>query len=99
MAAHWPDREDKAKMTTISLALEDELAALLQERHQTVERSARELIILELYRRGTLSSGKAAQLLEMTRWELVRHASRLGIPFFDMTANEWESEREMARAL
>ena len=86
-------------MTTISLALEDELATLLQERHQPVERSAREFIILELYRRGDISSGKAAQLLEMTRWELVRHAARLGIPFFDMTADEWEAEREMALAL
>ena len=86
-------------MTTISLVLEDELAALLHERHQSVERSARELIILEMYRRGAVSSGKAAQLLEMTRWELVRHASRLGIPFFDMTADEWDSEREMSDSL
>ena len=86
-------------MTTISLALEDELAALLHERHQSVERSARELIILELYRRGTISSGKAAKLLEMTRWELVRYSSKLGIPFFDMTADEWDSELESARAL
>ena len=86
-------------MTTISLALEDELAALLHERHQPVEDSARELIILELYRRGAISSGKAAQLLDMTRWELVRYASRLGIPFFDMTADEWKSESEAAGAL
>ncbi len=86
-------------MTTITLALEDEVAALLQERHQTVEHSARELIILELYRRRVISSGKAAQLLDMTRWELVRYASKLGIPFFDMTADDWKAEREMAEAL
>ena len=86
-------------MTTISLALEDEIAALLHERHQAVEQSARELIILELYRRGAISSGKAAQLLDMTRWELVRYASRLGIPFFDMTDDEWKSERAMAQDL
>ena len=84
-------------MTTISLALEDELAALLREQHQPVERSARELIILELYRRRAISSGKAAQLLGMTRTELVRHASRRGISFFNMTGDEWTSEREMAR--
>ena len=86
-------------MTTISLALEDEIAALLHERHQAVEQSARELIILELYRRGAISSGKAAQLLDMTRWELVRYASKLGIPFFDMTDDEWKSERAMAQDL
>ncbi len=86
-------------MTTISLALEDELAALLREGHQPVEQSAREIIILELYRRGAISSGKAAQLLDMTRWELVRYASRLGLPFFNMTADEWKSELETARTL
>ena len=86
-------------MTTISLALEDELAALLHERHQPVEDRARELIILELYRRGAISSGKAAQLLEMTRVELVRYASKMGIPFFDMTADEWQSERETSGSL
>ncbi len=86
-------------MTTITLALEDEVAALLHERHQPVEHTAREFIILELYRRGSISSGKAAQLLDMTRWELVRYASRFGIPFFNMTADEWKSESEMAATL
>ena len=51
-----------------------------------------------LYLRRAISSGKAAQWLEMTLWEFVRHASRLGILFFDMTEDEWKSELEMARA-
>ncbi|MGH7137586.1 MAG: UPF0175 family protein [Pirellulales bacterium] len=86
-------------MSTISLNLEDDIAALLQATNQPVHQAAREFIILELYRRGALSSGKAAELLAMSRWEFVRYASRLGIPFFDMTDDEWRAERLQAQSL
>lgn len=86
-------------MNTISLNLEDDIAALLQATNQPVQHAAREFIILELYRRGTISSGKAAELLHMSRWEFVRFASRLGIAFFDMTEDEWQTERLQAQAL
>lgn len=86
-------------MNTINLTLEDDLTALLLATNQPLQQAAREFIILELYRRGTLSSGKAAELLGMSRWEFVRYASRLGIAFFDMTETEWQAERLQAQAL
>lgn len=86
-------------MTSINLTLEDDITALLHATNQPIHQAAREFIILELYRRGALSSGKAAKLLGMSRWEFVRYASRLGIPFFDMTDDEWRSERLQAQAV
>jgi hypothetical protein len=50
-------------------------------------------MVLELYRRGVISSGKAAQLLGMARQRFIEHASSLGVPFYDMTPDEWEAER------
>jgi predicted HTH domain antitoxin len=79
-------------MSTVKIDVEEDLAALLEQTHQPLEKAARELIVLELYRRGTLSSGKAAELLEMPRADFIRHASRLGIPYIDMTAEEWRAE-------
>jgi hypothetical protein len=58
-----------------------------------VERTARELIMLELYRRGAISGGKAASLLGMSRVEFIRYASGLGITYFTMTDDEWKNER------
>jgi predicted HTH domain antitoxin len=58
-----------------------------------MEQAGREMIVLELYRRGTISSGTAAELLGMERLDFIKHASRLGIPFFDMTEDEWEAEK------
>jgi predicted HTH domain antitoxin len=57
------------------------------------------MIVLELYRRGTISSGKAGELLGMPRIDFIKHASRLGIPFFDMTDDEWEAEKAALKNL
>ncbi len=79
-------------MSEVVLQLEDEVVALLRQFNQPLPHSARELIILELYRRGTLSDGKAAQLLEMSRTEFGQYSSRLGLPYFALSQEEWEEE-------
>jgi hypothetical protein len=35
----------------------------------------------------------------MSRFEFVRYASRLGIPFFDLTDDEWKAEQARAESL
>ena len=86
-------------MSTVTVQLDEELAVLLSGSNQPLQQTARELIVLELYRRGTISSGKAAQLLGMARFDFVQHASRLGIPFLDMTEDEWAAERAQLETL
>ncbi len=86
-------------MSTVELELDDELVALLHQLNQSLGRAARELIVLELYRRGAISSGKAAELLGMDRRDFIYHASRLGIPYLAMTEDEWASERAQSEAL
>jgi predicted HTH domain antitoxin len=86
-------------MSTVELELEDDLVGLLRQSNRPLQQEVRELIVLELYRRGAISSGKAAELLHMRRWEFVRYASHLGIPYFDMTQDEWQAERAGSEAL
>ena len=86
-------------MNTVKINLEEDLVALLRQLNQPVQKTAHELIVLELYRRGTISSGKAAELLGMTRWEFIAHASHLGIPYFAMTEDEWEAEHKRSETL
>ena len=86
-------------MNAIQLDLEEEIMVHLQRANQPVHQVARELIVLELYRSGTISSGKAAQLLDMSRFEFIRYASRLGIAFFDMTDEEWTAEQACAEMI
>ena len=86
-------------MPPVTVTLDTDLAILLQKRDQPIQKTAREMIVLELYRQGSISSGKAAQLLDMSRWEFIQHASQLGIAFFDLNAEEWQRERLRADEL
>ena len=50
-------------MSFITVTLDTDLAVLLQELNQPIQETAREMIVLELYRRGSISSGKAASII------------------------------------
>ena len=86
-------------MTSLQLNLSDELADLLRQSDRPADQTAVEMIVLELYRRGSISSGKAAELLGISRLDFIRHAASLGIPFFDMNADEWDAERQQGKSL
>ena len=86
-------------MGSVKIEIEEPLAALLRQSNQPVQQAGREMIVLALYRRGSISSGKAAELLGMQRFDFVKYASGLGIPFFDMTEDEWEAEKAALKNL
>lgn len=86
-------------MSSVAVEFDEELIDLLRASDRPVGQAARELIVLELYRQRRISSGKAVALLGMRRYDFIRHASDLGIPFFTMTKEEWEAERRAAARL
>ena len=86
-------------MCTIELQLDDDLAGLLRAEGRPLEECVSEMLVLELYRRGELSSGRAAELLKMPRFEFIRHASSLGIPAINMNREQWESQRAASESL
>lgn len=81
---------------TITVQLERELWELFRPFYQHPDQAVKEIAVLELYRRREISSGKAAELLGMERFEFVRYAARLGIPFFDMDETELAGEVRQA---
>lgn len=66
--------------------------------HKTdAEYKAKEAFILELLRQGDISAGKAAKLLNISRWDLSELMSAAGIsPFAEQTAEELATEVENA---
>jgi predicted HTH domain antitoxin len=85
-------------MSTVSVELDSAVVDLLRRRGQPVERSAIELIVVELVRRHEISRGRAAELLGMSRWDFVDYSAQLGIPYFDMTKEEWDAEVESIKS-
>lgn len=76
-------------MRTVELT--DELAALL-EQEKPLEQAAREALVLDLFRRRRISTGKACQLLDLARMDFVRRADELGVPVYLTTEKEWEAD-------
>lgn len=80
----------------ITISIPHELLPLLAKKRKDVLARVFEFMVLELYRLGEISSGKAAQMLDMERFEFVKFASRLGIPFIDMDEEELVEDYKQA---
>ncbi len=79
-------------MGTVHLSLDDSIAAVLAEIGPTPEDAARDLIVMELVRRAAISGGKAAHLLGIDRFSFIQRAAAVGIPYFNLTEDEWAAE-------
>ncbi len=77
----------------VTVQLNDDLVRLMDPDAEPVDRRIEELVVLDLYRWAKISSGKAAEMLEMPRGEFIRLSGRHGIPIFDMTDAEWDAEQ------
>lgn len=84
-------------MGAIQIELDQDLVGILEELHRPAKQAARELIVLELYREGELSSGKAAQLLGLEREDFIRQASAKGIPYFQLQGEELRRELDASK--
>ena len=95
----WYRVEEEANvMGPVQVELDQDLVAVLEELHRPVKEAARELIVLELYRQGELSSGKAAQLLGLEREDFIRQASAQGIPYFQLRGEDLRRELNLRQA-
>ena len=79
-------------MPPVHIELDQDVVALLEGLRRPAKAAARELIVLELYREGTLSSGRGAELLGVSRVEFIRQASARGIPYFQLRGDEQQHE-------
>ena len=84
-------------MRPVPVELDQDLVAVLEELRRPVKEAARELIVLELYRQGELSSGKAAELLGLEREDFIRQASAKGIPYFQLRGEDLQRELDASK--
>ncbi|MDE0009750.1 MAG: UPF0175 family protein [Candidatus Poribacteria bacterium] len=66
--------------------------------HKTdAERKAKEAFVLELLRHGDISAGRAAKLLDISRWDLSELMSAAGLsPFAELTPEALDAKVETA---
>jgi predicted HTH domain antitoxin len=74
-----------------TVTLDDELAALL-EGEKPLDEATREALVLDLFRRGRISTGKACELLSLDRTAFIRRAKEHNVPVYLTTDREWEAD-------
>jgi predicted HTH domain antitoxin len=83
----------------ITVEFDEKFLPLIAMKNKEVPEKIREFVVLELYRRKEISSGKAAELLNMERFEFINYASRLGIPFLDMDEADLKRDIETTKKI
>ena len=83
-------------MSSVTIEIPESLAVLMKS---PIEKAAHEAIVLDLYRRAAISSGKAAKLLGMGRIEFIQTTGKMGIPSIHMSPEEFAIEVAVAKAL
>jgi hypothetical protein len=86
-------------LSVIRLSIPEAVAVFLGESPEQIQQRALEIIVLELYRQHEISSGRAAELLGMELLPFIRWSGALGIPFIDMTPDEWQQELRTLEAM
>ncbi len=76
---------------TLALELPDELVALLGPPEAAVAK-AKEALVLELLREARISQSQAADLLGVTRWEILERMAEHAIPSGPATPGELDQE-------
>jgi predicted HTH domain antitoxin len=90
----------------LKVPLPKELVSMLGFAPAQTVQTIQELLAIGLYQEGRISSGKAAELLGMTKREFIRFLARKGIPYFDYSSEElaeefkvvetWGKEKDLA---
>ena len=73
---------------TIPLTLPRDLLGAMDIPPARLEPRLRELIALELFQEGLISTGKGAEILEISKVEFIRLLAQHEIPYFTESAEE-----------
>jgi len=77
-------------LKTVSIEFPEEIIELFGE--EELKNFVKKLSVLELVKNGKLSSGKAAEILRMTRWDFMELMSDYDIPMANFPPKELERQ-------
>ena len=75
-----------------TVTLDEDLAALI-EGEKSLDEATREALVMDLFRRRKVSTGKACELLGVDRLDFLRRANEHSVPVYLTTEEEWEREK------
>jgi len=82
----------------VTVSIDPEVANLYGAESAALEHAVLELLVLDLYRKSTISVGRACEILKMNRLVNVHLAADHGIPYFRITTEELAGEVDFLRS-
>lgn len=70
------------KKEVFEISLSQNVIPLIAKRKKEIPKRIKEIITIELFREGKISSGKAARILGIKRIQFISLLSQLDIPYF-----------------
>ncbi len=74
------------------IELRSDVTPLISKTKREVSQRIKEMVAIELFREGKISTGKAAQILGMKRFDFISLLSHLEIPYFAQDKEELSKE-------
>ena len=87
----------QAQLKPATIFVPEEMLPFLCSRKSEIDFQQRALLLYPYIQNGTMSHGKAAEILGISKWTLISLYASLGIPYIDM--DEAELERDISVAL
>ena len=85
-------------MLRVEVELPRDLLMALNISVAEANQKAREWMALELFREGHISTGKAAEILGLTKSQFIDLLNQRGIPYLDLSPEELAQEQSVAIA-
>jgi predicted HTH domain antitoxin len=94
-----PSHPPRPKTRSLKVALPGDAIDMLGPSPEEAARELQVLAFVELFRRGEISSGWAAEYLGISRWDFIHLLAEHKVPYIDMTEEELRRDVEVAMRL
>lgn len=86
-------------MAVVSMEMPDEMVVFAKPVTKDEQLKVNAMILYPYIRQGTISHGKAAEILGIFKMDLITLYGKMGLPYIEMSDDEIEEELETIRYL
>lgn len=79
-------------MTTVEMEIPEEMVSFATPKSEQEQTERNAMILYPYVHNGIISHGRAAEILGMFKMDLIALYGKLGLPYIDMTDEEFEEE-------
>lgn len=83
-------------LQTVNIQVTEGMKPYINTNRAEIDFKQRALLLYPFIQNNTISHGKAAEILGISKWSLIQLYGSMGIPYIDMTKSELEEDISVA---